>query len=154
MAPDDVIPVLLLDQYKCHLMESVVHRIEDLGVQVEHIPAGVTSLCQPVDVGVNKPLKNYVRREWENYMIDKGLRTIVTKPPDRFVFSQWIIDSQAILPREVIKNSWRHAPYSYYPDEPSVQGRESPTEGASAVSAFAYTGDDDDEDEDDRVLGI
>ena len=53
----DVIPVLILDSYRCHMMASVVHRIQDLGVEVIHIPGGCTSLCQPVDVGLNKPFK-------------------------------------------------------------------------------------------------
>ncbi len=36
-APDDVIPVLLLDSYRCHIMASVVKKITDLGVEVIHI---------------------------------------------------------------------------------------------------------------------
>jgi hypothetical protein len=39
------------------MMKSTVNAIGDLGIEVEHIPGGCTSLCQPVDVGVNKPLK-------------------------------------------------------------------------------------------------
>jgi hypothetical protein len=56
-APDGIVPVLFLDSYHCHMMASVVQRIQDLGVEVEHIPEGCTSLCQPVDVGMNKPFK-------------------------------------------------------------------------------------------------
>ena len=61
MAPPGVLPLLLLDQYKCHLMASVVQAIHNLGVEKEFIPGGCTSLTQPVDVGINKPLKNRVR---------------------------------------------------------------------------------------------
>jgi hypothetical protein len=32
------------------MMSSVVGKIHDLGVEVEHIPGRCTSLCQPVDV--------------------------------------------------------------------------------------------------------
>ena len=52
-APQDVIPLLMLDSYKCHLLQSVVTVIQDLGVEVEHIPGGLTGLCQPIDVGIN-----------------------------------------------------------------------------------------------------
>jgi hypothetical protein len=124
-APPGVVPYLLLDQYKCHLMKSVVNRIEDLGIEVEHIPPGATGLIQPVDVGINKPLKNYVMRHWENYMIDEGLNMTKTKPPTRFQFSQWIIASQNKLTKEIIKNAWRHSPFSYFPLEPSVHLRRS-----------------------------
>jgi hypothetical protein len=60
-APDNVVPLLLLDSYRCHMMASVVGLIQELGVEVEHIPGGCTSLCQPIDVGVNRSLKNWIR---------------------------------------------------------------------------------------------
>ena len=52
-APENVVPLLFLDSYHCHMMNSVVNAIQDLGVEVEHIPGGCTSLCQPVDIGIN-----------------------------------------------------------------------------------------------------
>ena len=41
-APEDVVPILFLDSYHCHMMNSVVNAIQELGVQVEHIPGGCT----------------------------------------------------------------------------------------------------------------
>lgn len=52
-----VTPLLLLDTYKVHLMGEIVETIQSHGVEVMHIPAGCTYLCQLVDVGINKPLK-------------------------------------------------------------------------------------------------
>jgi hypothetical protein len=46
---------IFLDSCRCHMMASVVREIQKLGVEVEHIPGGCTTLCQPVDVGVNNP---------------------------------------------------------------------------------------------------
>ncbi len=57
-APDDVVPLLVLDSYQCHKMASVVQMIQELGVEVKHIPEGCTPLCQPVDVGFNKPFNS------------------------------------------------------------------------------------------------
>ena len=56
-APADICPILFLDSYCCHMMASVVSKIHDLGVEVEHIAGGCTSLCHPVNIGVNKPLR-------------------------------------------------------------------------------------------------
>jgi hypothetical protein len=39
------------------MMGSIVNRIQALGIEVQHIPGGCTYLYQPVDVGVNKPIK-------------------------------------------------------------------------------------------------
>ncbi len=44
MALDDVIPLLILDSYQCHMMILVVQTIQELGVEVKHIPGGCTSL--------------------------------------------------------------------------------------------------------------
>ena len=57
-APDGIIPLLILDSYQCHMMTSVVNRIQEMGVEVIHIPGRCTGLCHPVDVGFNKPFKN------------------------------------------------------------------------------------------------
>ncbi len=54
-------------------MSSVVNRIEDLGAEVLHIPGGCTSICQPVDLGFNKLLKDHILAGWEEWMIEEGL---------------------------------------------------------------------------------
>ena len=81
-APEYVMPYLLLDSYKCHLMATTVDAIQALGVEVEHVPGGCTGLTQPVDVGINKPLKCHIHRLREEYMINTGLQQGVKKPPD------------------------------------------------------------------------
>jgi hypothetical protein len=43
-APEHIVPILFLDSYRCHMMASVVREIQKLGVEVEHIPGGCTTL--------------------------------------------------------------------------------------------------------------
>jgi hypothetical protein len=62
--PKDIIPLLILDSYRCHMMASVVYKIQELGVEVKHIPGGCTSLCQPVDVGFDQPVKSHIQKMW------------------------------------------------------------------------------------------
>jgi transposase-like protein len=134
--PPGIVPLLLLDRYKCHLMESVVGTIEGLGVQVEHIPGGCTGLAQPIDVGVNKPFKNRMRNLWEDWMMDGGLDTPTTKPPSRLQVTQWVDASCDLLTTSILKNSWLHRPYTYYPTESSTG------ETARAARAAAAGGGD------------
>jgi hypothetical protein len=82
-APDHVVPILILDMYQCHMMSSVVQMIQELGVEVQHIPGGCTSLCQPVDVGFNKPFKDRMRKQWMNWMMNEGVVHGTTSPPAR-----------------------------------------------------------------------
>ena len=63
-----MIPIIFLDSYRCHMMASVVDAIQELGVEVEHIPGGCTCLCQPVDVGINKPFKKRIRDLWQMWI--------------------------------------------------------------------------------------
>jgi hypothetical protein len=74
MAPDDVIPLLILDSYQCHsMMGLVVQKIQELGMEVKHIPGGCTSLCQPIDISFNKPFKDRLRKLWISWMISEGV---------------------------------------------------------------------------------
>jgi hypothetical protein len=83
MAPDQVVPLLILDSYCCHMMGSVVQQIQELGVEVKHIPGRCTSLCQPVDVGLNKPFKDCIQRAWHNWMMAEAIIHGTTRLPTR-----------------------------------------------------------------------
>ena len=88
-APEDVVPILFLDSYHCHMMNSVANAIQDLLVQVKHILGGCTSLCQPVDIGINKPFKAFLRKAWEKWMIDEGIQSGTTSPPTIELIAKW-----------------------------------------------------------------
>ena len=116
-APENIVPILFLDSYRCHMMASVVEKIQDLGVEVEHIPGGCTGLCQPVDVGVNKPLKDRLRRSWLAWMTQDAQQNGTVRPPTRGDISTWLVDSVGNLSHKIVKNSWRHTNYSWFDDE-------------------------------------
>ena len=119
-APEHVVPYLLLDSYPCHLMKSMTHAIQALGVEIEHVPGGCTGLAQPVDVGINKPLKCHIRRYWEEYMINTGLQQMVTKAPSRAMMASWCIDGLDAIDSNIGKNAWLHKDYSFFPREETI----------------------------------
>jgi hypothetical protein len=90
--PKGVVPLILLDLNRCHMMASVVEKIEGLGVEVIHIPGGCTRLCQPIDIGIGKPLKNRVRRLWENWVLAQGPQSVI-KMPNREMLAGWMVES-------------------------------------------------------------
>ena len=85
-------PALILDAYRCHLMSSVVDRIQKLGIEVIHIPGGCTGLCQPLDVGVNKPSKYHVWARWEEWMINGIKATGIGSLPSQEEVSAWVAE--------------------------------------------------------------
>ena len=121
-APPGVLPILFLDSYRCHMMASVVSKVQDLGVEVEHIPGGCTALCQPVDIGINKPFKNRLRNQWEEWMIDEGLTNGTTSPPTRENIVQWSRFAIANISTQIVKNAWRHGDYSWFPPPAPAAG--------------------------------
>lgn len=116
-APEGIVPVLFLDSYRAHMMKSVVTRIQALGVEVFHIPGGCTGLCQPVDVGFNKPLKSRIRSEWEEWMNAKwdGLQAHEETPkPTRLIVSEWVLQAFDDFPERLIRNAWTKTGYAWF----------------------------------------
>jgi hypothetical protein len=70
-----IVPVLILGVYCVNMMGNIVNCIQSLGIEVIHIPAGCTYLCQPIDEGINKSTKSGLREKWEDWMF-KGDRII------------------------------------------------------------------------------
>jgi hypothetical protein len=118
-APKDIIPLLILDSYRCHMMGLVVQRIQELGVEVRHIPGGCTSLCQPVDVGFNKPFKDRMRKQWLSWMIAEGIIHGTTKQPSRRDVAGWVDRAMTEMKgkEQIIKNAWRKTGYEWFPKE-------------------------------------
>ena len=42
------------------------------GIDLAVIPGGLTSICQPLDASINKPLKDNLRKEWHVWMANGG----------------------------------------------------------------------------------
>ena len=71
--PPNAVPLLILDSFHVHMMGRIVTKIQSLGIEVQHIPGGCTYLCQSIDVGVNKPIKNKVAEQWEDWVDMEGV---------------------------------------------------------------------------------
>lgn len=116
-APAGIVPVLFLDSYRAHMMKSVVARVQALGVDVFHIPGGCTGLCQPVDVGFNKPLKTRMRSQWEEWMSTKWddmAATDVTPKPTREIVSEWVCGAFNNFPDGLVRNAWTKTGYAWF----------------------------------------
>jgi hypothetical protein len=96
-------------------MGSVVNRIHEMGIEVFHIPGGCTYLCQPVDIGINKPLKAAMRAKWEAWMTDgDGIINGVAKEPSRKQVAEWLVDAYNNIPETVGQNAWLKTNYKWF----------------------------------------
>ncbi|GBC03384.1 hypothetical protein RclHR1_00510015 [Rhizophagus clarus] len=60
--------LMVYDSFRGHLEKSVKEKFRDYGFDLGVIPGGLTSLCQPLDVEINKPFKANLRKEWHLWM--------------------------------------------------------------------------------------
>jgi hypothetical protein len=64
--------MLVYDSFKEHLEASVKNKFRESDVHLAVIPGGLTSICQPLDVAINKPFKDYLHQEWHLWMASGG----------------------------------------------------------------------------------
>ena len=66
-----------------HQLGSVVNQIHQLGL---------TYLCQPIDVRINKPIKTRLHEKWEDWMTDgEGIADYVVKESSRKMVAEWLV---------------------------------------------------------------
>ena len=112
-----ITPLLILDAYRVHMMGSIVNRIQALGIEVQHIPAGCTYLCQPVDVGINRSIKKEMTEQWEEWMIHGGgVEGGIAKTPTRRQVAEWIVGSYRNISEQTARNAWKKRGYQWFID--------------------------------------
>jgi hypothetical protein len=55
-------------------MSSCLDAIQDYGTEVDFIIQGYTSKVQVLDVGINKPFKDYVKQSYEEFTVENNGR--------------------------------------------------------------------------------
>ncbi|KAK9398934.1 hypothetical protein NXF25_013903 [Crotalus adamanteus] len=61
--------LLVWDMFRAHLTPSTKQRRARINTDAAVIPAGLTSLVQPLDVCLNKPFKDRIREQWNEWMV-------------------------------------------------------------------------------------
>jgi hypothetical protein len=93
---------VIIDDYTSHKVPDVLKAIRSLSCIVSILPGGSTSRIQPLDVGVNKPFKDYLKKYWVKYMLESD-NVENGKEITRQKLSFWITESF----KEVSDNSIR-----------------------------------------------
>lgn len=69
--PGALLPSLLIvDSFRGLLEQGVLRRMKDMHTDIAVIPGGLTSLLRPLEVSINKPFKDNVRRLYMEWMAD------------------------------------------------------------------------------------
>ena len=106
---EDKTALVIIDNFKGQVTESVIPLLEDHNVHVCTLPPNTTDLLQPMNIFVNKPAKDYLRAhfdEWYSQEVMKqldgrdleDLEDIAIQPIDlsmpvmKEVSAKWLVD--------------------------------------------------------------
>jgi hypothetical protein len=102
--------MMVFDSFRGHLEESVKKKFRDSGFDLAVIPGGLTSICQPLDVAINKPFKDNLRKEWHLWMASDGAGLTAGGNLKRAKFGDvcgWVKRSWESVSSEVIIQSFK-----------------------------------------------
>lgn len=91
--------LLFYDTFSAHLTDAVKESFKQCNTTVVLIPGGLTSVLQPLDVSINKPVKSHLRQSWVEYMLQNvnvSANGIPSKPSKQTIVD-WIVEANKIL---------------------------------------------------------
>lgn len=158
---EGAVTLLILDKFKGYMTSAVRPAIADLNTELEFVPAGYTSKLQVMDVGLNKPFKDRLCQEVDDWMV---LNPPATKPQRKHV-ARWISDAWFSIREQMIENTWRHIGLNTSPigpparvylyvdhetkvdEDPQAEEEFASDEHSTDVDPLAYNETDEDSDE-------
>ena len=72
--------ILIWDMFRAYLTENVKNEASALKTDLAVIPGGLTSVLQPLDVGLNKPFKDRLKQGWLRDSCGRGPAVIGLAP--------------------------------------------------------------------------
>jgi hypothetical protein len=141
--------VLLVDHFKVHLMKSFVNACNNIGIDVEYIPAGYTCVLQPIDVGFNAQLKHHVRTKHGEWCIQqyRGVANGQRLPiPDRNNIMAWVQSAYDNISCESIAKTFKSIGYMFpdNADENNNDGNINLNDNESDTESFITASEEDD----------
>jgi DDE superfamily endonuclease len=104
--------MVLLDLGPAHAKTEIVDRIAEYQGHVEFIPAHTTSVLQVMDVGINKPFKNRIKDEYDEWFHNNHDNDVRARPQRQDV-ARWIETAWSVIRPTTITNTWRHIGWNF-----------------------------------------
>jgi hypothetical protein len=115
VVPEKSTKLLIMDQFSGHRSAEVLKTLDELGLRVVYVPAGCTSLVQPLDTDINKPWKDRIRIKFARWMKDVGIKkenetkkAALLKAPDYETVINWILQSMNEIPQAMVADAFKH----------------------------------------------
>jgi len=111
----NVAKLLILDKCSSHLKPTIMTSVKGDDSFLDYIPAGCTSLVQPLDLMVSKPFKDILRTYYEEWLSKEGLleknktKKGYIKAPSDVLIIKWVKNAWESIDSELIKRSFKFA---------------------------------------------
>ena len=105
-------PILIFDQCRVHTTPTIIKFLTQKKITYEVIPAGTTGYLQPLDVSINKPLKNHIKDKFDKWYANYGSSAANTtnkgyrRPPSFDKLIGWTIDACKEINAEILIHSF------------------------------------------------
>lgn len=102
--------LLVLDSYRGHLTDGVKAALSEAGTDVAIIPGGMTGQLQPLDVCLNKPFKDRLRKYYVDWLSEERRELTPTgriKRASLGVVATWIAAAWDDIPESLVARSFR-----------------------------------------------
>ncbi|MBS1736810.1 MAG: hypothetical protein JSS98_09455 [Bacteroidetes bacterium] len=108
---------LILDQYSSHITEKIKDESKKKNIHLIYVPVGQTGKFQPLDVGINGPLKSSAKRLWkieriadiENMLKHKGDIGDLKAPNMNDGIRHLLIAIKKVINKQIIIKSFNKA---------------------------------------------
>ena len=102
--------LLVYDAFAAHVTESLKAAFARENTNLAVIPGRLTSILQPLDVYLNKPFKDGVRKRWMEWMAE-GIHEFTAsgrqKKPSLELILSWIAGAWNEIPQEMSESSFQ-----------------------------------------------
>lgn len=104
---------LILDTMTAHQTERSLRLLASLGISVVFVPGGLTGYVQPLDVGINRPLKHWMSEQYAQSDHPRPVRA----EERRFSVATMVMGAWAAITSETITNSFNRLLSSFRENE-------------------------------------
>ena len=96
-----------MDKASSHISDEIIENCTGSYKDISILPAGCTSILQPLDISINKPFKTYIKEKYIQYCITKNITISKVNKED---IIKWICDvwyDEKLITTSIIYNSFK-----------------------------------------------
>ena len=115
----DKTALVVIDNFKGQVTQSVTNVLEDHNIHICLLPANTMDLLQPMDISVNKPAKDFIKRQFNQWYTDQVMKQLGQRDDDLEAAEIQPVEMGLPLMKE-ISAKWLVDMAQYLSDNPQI----------------------------------